>query len=204
MGRRTAARDRPGQPSRQAGPAVRALGAVLVALAVVTAGLGTALWWHRQAAAGTGPTATARLGGLEAVPGAAGWATMAHHEMQGGSGYRMPSSMMPGAPQGDDTRLGIPITLTNRTDSVRRFDLAKEFSLSGGRDREARPLHSDTLGTLPRLNAGSAVRGVIYFDVTSPHAGDPPLLLVWKRDGDTRRMTIRMPGRTPESHRHGS
>jgi hypothetical protein len=178
--------------------------AVLVVLAVVTTVLGTALWRERQAAADDRPTATAGLGGLDAVPGPAGWAAMANHDMDGPSRYQMPSSMMPGAPEGDDMRLGIPLTLTNSTDSVRQFDLTREFSLRGGKGGKSRKLHSHTLGELPRLNAGSAVRGVLYFDVEPPGAGDPPLYLVWKRDGDSRRMTVRMPGRTPEKHQHGS
>jgi hypothetical protein len=129
---------------------------------------------------------------------------MAQHHMDGQRGYQMPSAMMPGAPEGDDMRLGIPITLTNSTGSVREFDLVREFSLGGGRNGGSRKLHSDTLGQLPRLNPGSAVRGVLYFDVDPQRSGDPPLHLVWKRDGDSRRMTVRMPGRTPEQHQHGS
>jgi hypothetical protein len=204
MGRTATVRGELGRAPRQTGFVVRVMCSALVVLAVVTTVLGTALWRERQTAADARPTATAALGGLDAVPGTAGWASMAKHDAQGQNGYQMPSSMMPGAPEGDDIRLGIPLTLTNSTGSVRQFDLAREFSLGGGRDSGPRKLHSDTLGQLPRLNAGSAVRGVLYFDVAPPQAGDPPLLLVWKRDGDSRRMTIRVPGQTPEQHQHGS
>ncbi|MFD9237309.1 hypothetical protein ACFWB3_18870 [[Kitasatospora] papulosa] len=204
MGRRSTVGDEGGRPPGRAGAVVRVVGPALVVLAVVTAVAGAGYWRERQAPAGTEPTATARLGGLDAEPGKAGWAAMANHAMDGGSSYQMPSAMMPGAPEGDDMRLGIPLTLTNGTGSVRRFDLAREFSLSGGKDGASFKLHADTLGELPRLNAGSAVRGVLYFDVEAPQAGDAPLLLVWKRDGDVRRMTVRMPGGTPEKHQHGS
>lgn len=204
MGRRGTGGDEAGRPARQAGTAVRAWCSVLVVAAVVTAVLGTTLWRERRAAAESRPAATARLGGLDAAPGPAGWAAMTHHEMDGQSGYQMPSAMMPGAPEGDDMRLGIPITLTNSGDEPQRFDLVREFSLAGGEKGDVRKLHSDTLGQLPRLNAGSAVRGVLYFDVDPPGAGDPPFLLTWTRDGDSRRMTVRMPGGTPEGHQHGS
>ncbi|WP_406503729.1 hypothetical protein [Streptomyces sp. NBC_01602] len=204
MGRRSTVGDEGGRPPGRAGAVVRVTGPALVALAVVTAVAGAAHWSERQASADTGPAATARLGGLDAKPGRAGWTAMANHDMDGRSNYQMPSAMMPGAPEGDDMRLGIPITLTNGTGSVRRFDLAREFSLSGGKDGASRKLHADTLGELPRLNAGSAVRGVLYFDLEAPQAGDAPLLLVWKRDGDVRRMTVRMPGGTPEQHQHSS
>jgi hypothetical protein len=205
MGRKATVGGELRRPPRQAGSVVRVMCSVLVILAVVTAALGTALWREQQAAADERSTATAAsLGGLDAVPGPAGWATMDGHHMDGQNGYQMPSSMMPGAPEGDDMRLGIPITLTNTTDSVRQFDLAREFSLSGSRDGGSRKLNSDTLGKLPRLNAGNAVRGVLYFDVAPPRAGDPPLHLVWKRNGDSRRITVRMPGETPEEHQHGS
>ncbi|XES00926.1 hypothetical protein HEP87_61330 [Streptomyces sp. S1D4-11] len=130
MGRTKTVRGELGRPPRPAGVVVRSMCSVLVALTVVTAVLGTALWHERQAAADDRPTATASLGGLDVVPGPADWAAMADHSMDGQNGYQMPSAMMPGAPEGDEMRLGIPITLTNSTGSVRQFDLAREFSLS--------------------------------------------------------------------------
>jgi hypothetical protein len=112
------------------------------------------------------------------------------HNMDNQGGYQMPAQMMPGAPAGDDMRFGIPLSLVNTSGEVRQFTLAEEFFLAGGRNDTPRALHSDTFGRLSRLGAGSAVDGVLYFDTVVPAAGDPPLLLEWRRDGDTTRMAI--------------
>jgi hypothetical protein len=105
-------------------------------------------------------------------------------------GYQMPAQMMPGAPAGDEMRFGVPLTLVNTSGDVRRFNLAEEFVLRGGRIEQPRAPHSDTFGRLARLGPGSAVDGVIYFDTVVPDAGDPPLYLEWRRDGDTTRLAI--------------
>jgi len=47
-----------------------------------------------------------------------------------------------------------------------------------------------TRSRLTRLGPGSAVDGVIYFDTVVPGAGDPPLYLEWRRDGDTAQIAI--------------
>ncbi|MFD5269963.1 hypothetical protein [Streptomyces sp. NPDC058335] len=186
----------PAEPGRLS----RVLAATAVVTAVLLAVAGTVLWQQRRAAAVPEPVATAELGGLRAVPRQASWATMEQHHAD--NGYQMPSQMMPGAPEGDDQRLGVPITLTNTGDRVREFTLPEEFFLDGGTGKP-HPLHSDTLGTLPRLSPGSAVRGVLYFDVEAPEKGDPPLYLVWRRDGEQARMTVRVTGASAP-HAHGS
>jgi hypothetical protein len=112
------------------------------------------------------------------------------HDQNGQGGYQMPAQMMPGAPVGDDMRFGVPLTLVNTSADMRRFSLAEEFFLRGGRTDDARAMHSDTFGKLNRLNPGSAVDGVLYFDTVVPGAGDPPLYLEWRRDGDTTRLAI--------------
>lgn len=185
------------------GAAVRALCVVVVVAAVALAATGTVLLRERQAQAAAKPAATATLGGLKAAPGRAGWAAMANHDMDMKNGYQMPSAMMPGAPEGDEMRLGVPITLTNTTGKTRTFDLGREFRLGGGGLKAPRTMHSDNLGELPRLNPGNAVQGFLYFDIKVPAAGDPPLHLLWQRDGDEQRLTVRMIGSKP-AHEHGS
>lgn len=181
----------------------RVLAVTVVVIALLLAVTGTVLWQQRQAAAGSGPVATATLGGLTATPRKASWAQMENHQTDMKDGYQMPSQMMPGAPEGDDMRLGVPITLSNTTGGVEEFTLTKEFFLGGGRTGKPHPLHSDTLGTLPRLGPDSAVRGVLYFDIKVPEKGDPPLYLMWKRDGEEVRMTVAVSGAKP-AHGHGS
>jgi hypothetical protein len=114
------------------------------------------------------------------------------HDMGSQGGYQMPAQMMPGAPAGDDMRFGVPLSLVNTSGDARRFNLAEEFFLRGGRTGQPRALHSDTFGQLNRLAPGSAVDGVMYFDTVVPDAGDPPLYLEWRRDGDTTMLAIPM------------
>lgn len=124
---------------------------------------------------------------------------MDSHDMDKQGGYQMPAQMMPGAPAGDDMRLGVPLTLVNTGKDMREFNLVAEFSLSGGVDDAPRPLHSDTFGPLPRLSPGSAVNGILYFDTIVPDGGDPPLYVQWKRDGTTIHLAIPMAG-APDHH----
>jgi len=149
-------------------------------------------------------TGAVTLGGLTARLHDAGWLTMDGHTMNDQGGYQMPAQMMPGAPAGDEMRLGVPLTLVNTGPDVRRFNLADEFFLAGGRNNAPREAHSDTFGELPRLTPGSAVDGVIYFDTTVPGESDPPLYLLWKRDGASVQLAIPRISGTPEDHeQHG-
>lgn len=124
------------------------------------------------------------------------------HDMDNQGGYQMPAQMMPGAPVGDDMRLGVPLTLVNTDRQPRQFNLVEEFSLGGGRNETIRRLHSDTFGRLSRLSPGSAVDGVLYFDTVVPDSADPPLYLMWRRDGETIRLAIPLTGAAPD-HEHG-
>jgi len=132
-----------------------------------------------------------------------GWAAMDAHSMDQG-GFQMPAQMMPGAPAGNEMRLGIPITLRNTGGGTQGFKLAEEFFLVGGLTEAPVVLHSDTFGLLSRLAPGTAVNGVLYFDTTVPSATDPPLALRWQRGGDTIDLAIPMLGSTPAQHNHGS
>jgi hypothetical protein len=148
-------------------------------------------------------SATATLGGLTAKPHDAGWLAMDNH-MDDQGGYQMPAQMMPGAPVGNDMRLGVPLTLVNTSDDTLPFNLLDEFFLAGGRNQEARQLHSDTFGALARLAPGGAVDGILYFDTEVPAPSDPPLYLGWKRDGSEARIAVPLTGTSPDHEQHGS
>jgi hypothetical protein len=167
--------------------AVRRAWLALAITALLLAAAGTGLMVRNRSAVPTDSTET--LGGLSVRLHDAGWLSMDGHDT-GSSGYQMPAQMMPGAPAGDDMRFGVPLTLVNTSGDVRRFNLPEEFFLRGGHTGETRALHSDTFGRLGRLSPGSAVDGVLYFDTVVPDAGDPPLFLEWRRDGDTTRLAI--------------
>ncbi|GAA2357498.1 hypothetical protein MTQ13_22185 [Streptomyces sp. XM4011] len=173
---------------------------LVVGVATAAAIAGTAHWQQqRDARAGAEPVPVATLHGITATPGEAGWAPMEHHQMDGADngGFRMPAQMMPGAPEDDMTRLGIPITLVNDGDDTRWFSPAEEFTLAGGAGDAPVTLHSDTIGELPRLAPHSAVRGVLYFDIEPPAEDDPPLYLRWDRDGAGKELTVTLPGEAP-------
>lgn len=170
----------------------------IAAIAVLLSVVGAGLLARRQSATPTDHAAT--LGGLSLRLHDAGWLSMDGHNMDNQGGYQMPAQMMPGAPVGDDMRLGVPVTLVNTSDEVRWFNLAEEFFLRGGRTDQPRTLHSDTLGRLNRLAPGSAVDGVLYFDTVVPDAGDPSLYLEWRRAGDSTRLTIPLLGGPTPDH----
>lgn len=170
------------------GAKVRAIWFALAAVVLLLAVAGTGLLMQRRSAAPGDHTAT--LGGLSVRLHDAGWLSMDGHNMDSQGGYQMPAQMMPGAPVGDDMRFGVPLTLVNTSGELRRFNLAEEFFLLGGRIDQPRAPHSDTFGRLTRLSPGSAVDGVVYFDTVVPDAGDPPLYLEWRHDGDTTTLAI--------------
>jgi hypothetical protein len=194
--RRTARR------TRGKGRLVRAVhyGVVLVAVLVAVAGIG--VWVRHQRAVAAVPVRSAALGGLTATTAQAGWVPMADHDMGSQDGYQMPAQMMPGAPEGDDMRLGVKLTLTNSGGEVRGFDLDTEFSLGGGRTGGGRTPHSDTFGGLPRLAPGTQVDGLLYFDTKVPGPADPPLYLTWRRDGSEQRLAVDLKGGTAPEHQH--
>ena len=147
---------------------------------------------------------TAGVDGLAIDLRDAGWVPMDAHAMDSQGGYQMPAQMMPGAPAGDEMRLGIAVTLQNTDVEVREFNLGEEFVLVGGVIDGSVRLHSDTFGLLRRLGPGSAVNGVLYFDTIVPAAGDPALTLRWSRSGKTFDLGIPLGDAGPAPHPHGS
>jgi hypothetical protein len=182
-------------------PSVRRTWLAIAVGALLIAVVGTALQVRAQRAAEAVPLDRGTVGGITASTYDAGWVAM-DHSMNDQGGYQMPAQMMPGAPEGDDMRLGVPLTLLNTGDESRQFILPEEFSLLGGRNDQPRLLHSDTLGQLSRLGPGSAVNGVLYFDTIVPGSGDAPLYLRWQRDGRTVRLAIRLGGDVPDHGDH--
>jgi hypothetical protein len=174
---------------------------VVAAIALLIAVAGAGLRARSQAAAEAGPPGSGTLSGITVTLHGAGWVSMDGHSMGDQGGYQMPAQMMPGAPEGDNMRLGIPLTLLNTEGGTRQFNLAEEFFLGGGRNDAPQPLHSDTFGLLSRLSPDSAVDGVLYFDTVVPGGGDPPLYLLWKRDGKTIQFAVRIGGGPPD-HEH--
>ena len=177
---------------------------ILLVLAVLTVASLGLLGWQRLA----GPPAVvegsaAALGGLTTEIRAAAWVDFdMGHVMDGQGGFMMPDQMMPGAPTGDEVRLGVTLTLANTDGQTRGFNLAEEFSLVGGAGTEPAAPVADTIGDLSRLGPGAAVDGTVYFDVAVPGDGDPPMYLQWHRDGETVRIPVRLTEDAPE-HEHG-
>lgn len=190
---------RPGR--RPATKGRRILLAAVVAVAVLSALAGAMMIASRRPQPALQSSAT--VAGITASLHTAGWLSMEAHEMDTDGGYQMPAQMMPGAPPGDELRLGIPVTLRNATGQARAFDLAKEFFLVGGGSDKPVNLVADTFGTLTRLNPESGVDGVLYFDTTVPAAGADPLVLRWIRAGHTIDLAVPWSGAsTPPTHHH--
>jgi hypothetical protein len=169
----------------------------LAIVALTAASLGF-LAWQRLAvvAVSTGP---ATIGGMMVNVGSADWIELDHvHDGQGG--FVMPNQMLPGAPRGDDVRLGISITIANTGSRLQQFSLVEEFTLVGGSRIQPVTLTGDTFGALPRLAPGAAVKGTLYFDLQPPTENDPPLFLRWIRDGDTVRFPVPLGAPLPGHH----
>lgn len=187
-------------PAVTTAPGVRGAWLVVAVLAVLGAVVGGGLLVRDRVSQQRLPE-VATLGGLTARLHDGGWLSMEMHQTSQG-GYQMPAQMMPGAPAGDELRLGVPVTLVNTSQEARAFSLVDEFFLGGGRNSTPRALQSDTFGPLPRLAPGSGVDGVLYFDTVVPSQSDPPLYLLWKRGGDTVQLAIPRISNAPD-HEHG-
>lgn len=188
------------RPARRIPRAWLLIAAAALLMTVLGAG-----WQARQRAVEEGGAAgSATLGGLTAQLHEAGWLGMDGHQMgdDNQGGFQMPAQMMPGAPTGDNMRFGVPVTLVNTGTQARRFTIAEEFSLGGGRNEAPVGLHSDTFGQLSRLSPGSAVDGVLYFDTVVPDDTDEPLYLLWTRDGETVRLAIPLLDGGMPDHEH--
>lgn len=174
--------------------------ATVAVLTVASVGL---LAWQRLAEPAVVTGGTATVDGVTAEIRQAGWVEFdMGHVMDGQGGFMMPDQMMPDAPSGDQVRLGITLTLFNTSDATREFNLAGEFSLTGGRTPEPQPISADSIGELPRLAAGAALDGTLYFDLEVPADDDPPLYLRWTRDGSTVLIEVPLSGDAPV-HEHG-
>lgn len=176
---------------------------VLVLVGLITLASGGTLAWQRFLAppsvAGSG---VATLDGLTTEVRAAGWVDFdMGHVMDGEGGFMMPDQMMPGAPSGEQVRLGVTLTLRNTDSHAHGFNLVDEFWLIGGGVSDSRPLSADTVGGLARLGPGAAVDGVLYFDVVLASESDP-LYLEWRRGGDAVRIPV-PPTDEPPGHQHG-
>jgi hypothetical protein len=140
--------------------------------------------------------ASATLSGLTASVGSADWVMMDHDMSTAAPGYQMPPAMMPGMPAEGEQRLQVPVTVVNTTGETRPIRPGKEFLLrTESADTPLTP-HSDTFGELPRLAPGSAVSGVLYFDLP-PHS---PEWIEWTHEGATARLAI---GVAPPHSDHG-
>jgi hypothetical protein len=142
-------------------------------------------------------SASVNLSGLTASVGAADWVMMDHDMTSTAPGYQMPPAMMPGMPAEGDQRLAVTVTVVNTTGETRPLRPGKEFLLRTESAEEPLPPHSDTFGELPRLAPGSAVSGVLYFDLP-PHS---PAWIEWKHEGATARLAIG--GVAPPHSNHG-
>lgn len=176
-------------------------GIAAASVAVLTVASLGVLAWQRLSGTPVAPGATATLGGITTEVREAGWVPLDHvHDGEGG--FLMPDEMMPGAPTGEQVRLGVTLTLSNTDSGTHRFSIAEEFAVTGGVVTEPQPVRADNIGVLPRLAPGAAVDGTIYFDIEVPGEDDPPLYLQWTRDGDTTRIAVPLDEDAPE-HEHG-
>lgn len=182
---------------------------VIAAVVLVTVASLGAFAWQRLASP-PAAVGAADISGLTTEVQRVGWVDFDHGhvmDLDGGPGFMMPDQMMPGAPSlaGDQARIAITVTLTNTSSRTREFNLAGEFSVTGGGDRQPQPLVADSFGAFPRLAPGAAINGTLYFDVAVPLADHPPLYLVWQRDGRTARLPVPAGDQTPgpEEPGHG-
>lgn len=171
--------------------AVKAQATAVVAVALALVLVGAVLLAAMLRERATAQPTQLELGGLTLKVQAARWVEH-DHESQGG--FRMPSAMMPGAPEAGERRLRLEVVLENPGTSPRRFD-PQELRLQGP-DGTTWPLEGESLG-VERLGPGLAVAGGVYFDLPAKQAeqGDPGLSLVWESGGEAVRA--RVPVGTP-------
>jgi hypothetical protein len=175
--------------------------AVAGTVAVLTAAsLSLVAWSSLTGSTATAAGTTARMDGARVEVHSAEWTFMDHVE-DGEGGFLMPDEMMPGAPTGDEVRLGVRVTLTNTASRLYEFSLVDEFTLARGRDSEPFPLRADTVGQLGRLAPDTALNATLYFDIQVSATDDlPPLFLRWTRDNETVLIQVPTPGEAPEHH----
>ncbi|QSB16513.1 hypothetical protein JQS43_09670 [Natronosporangium hydrolyticum] len=174
----------------------RVAAALLTLLTVASLGL---LGWRQLAPPPIVVAETATLAGLTTQVQRAEWVPLDHvHDGEGG--FLMPDQMMPGAPAGDEVRLGVSLTIYNRSARPQTLHVLDEYTVVGGRTSTPAALRADTVSDLPRLAAGTAVAGVLYFDLVVPSAADPPLHLQWRRGGRIIQLPIPLSGTGTDHH----
>nr|WP_198151612.1 DUF4352 domain-containing protein [Kibdelosporangium sp. MJ126-NF4] len=129
---------------------------------------------------------SATIDGLTASVGQAGWVVMDHDMSGTAPGYQMPPAMMPGMPAEGNQRVAVTVTVVNTTDETRPMKPDAEFFLRTESAGDPVTAHSDTFGELPRLAPGSAVNGVLYYDLP-PHSS---LWIEWRHEGATARLAM--------------
>jgi len=192
-----------GQIAQRGNGARRTVVVATVAL-LTLASLSLLAWTRLAGAPPIAPDSTATLDGMSIEIRKTEWAVLNHVD-NGQGGYLMPDQMMPGAPTGNEVRLGLGVTLTNTRADTQGFSLVDEFWISGGLEPEPKPLSADTIGDLSRLGPGTALQGTLYFDVEVPDGEDPtipPLYLEWDRGGNAIRIPVQLPGEVPEHSGH--
>ncbi|HEY8453356.1 MAG: hypothetical protein FWJ70_12215 [Micromonosporaceae bacterium] len=176
-------------------PRTTALASALSVLTVVSLMVLAWGWWGGATVTAAGPSAT--VDGVAVDVRQSNWAPL-DHVMDDAGGFLMPSQMMPGAPSGGEVRLGVSVTLRNTTSRTQEFSLVDDFTLLAGRDSEPLPLAADTVGEINRIGPGTAINGILYFDVLVPDDGElPPLYLRWTRGDDTVLIPVPVPGEAP-------
>ena len=179
---------------------VRTAIVVLAASAVATVGLVMLVF------SPDGPAATASQASVDSLTAhvvTAGWTSMDHDMSSDAPGYQMPPAMMPGMPEDGDQRLSVSIMVVNTSDGTRPLRPDKEFALHAGKDGKQWTPHSDTFGDLPRLAAGEAVKGVLFFDLPTTELAGSPAWIEWTHGGTTNRLTIPLDGTSDEpNHSH--
>ncbi|HKT03098.1 MAG TPA: hypothetical protein VJT31_26510 [Rugosimonospora sp.] len=147
------------------------------------------------------PVVEAHVDSLAATVVTAGWVQMDPDTMGDPHGYQMPLSMMPGMPGPGQARLEVSLSVVNQSRSSTAVDPAAEFVLRS-RDRGRWPPVGDTFAGLSRLPAGSAVDGVLFFDVPAQRIGSAGFYVDWKHGGRNAELILRIGG-SAAPHVHG-
>ncbi|HEU5475936.1 MAG TPA: hypothetical protein VFV67_35370 [Actinophytocola sp.] len=183
-------------------PRTRIVLVVLAALALAVVG-GVQLFAapNSEPMVEAGPVAT--MDSLTTQVETATWTEM-DHDMSGTTpGYQMPAGMMPGMPEGDDQRLAVQVTVTNTSSGTRPMRPAEEFTLRAGKDGRSIPAQTDTFSELPRLPAGNAVKGILFFDLPPADLAESAWI-EWKRGDKITRLALPMDTASGgHGHSHG-
>lgn len=165
--------------------------ALFATVALLTAASLTLLGWQLLGATPVAAGTSASIGGLNTNVRSGGWIDFdMGHVMDGQGGFMMPDAMMPGAPSGGQVRLGVAVTLANTSSRTVEFNLLGEFTVTGGGLEQPSPPVANTVGDLSRLGPGSAIDGVLYFDIDPPAEDAAPIYLRWSRDGRTVQIPV--------------